>query len=208
MWIKTPINIINKEEQIFNLLYLNMQHCQSRWPPRHIRHPQETHVGLASPQWKFSWYIFFITKQGLLDSLSFIGRICGYLFMTFYPTTTPKKDFLKNCIFTVFFLALIPLSSKFVGSCNWMLLVSMLCSGFSRAYVLVPNMIMLQYFDAKDSSDRIYINFWAALGTMGDVIAIVFTSLLVSLGVVWEVCFCLSIGTFFICSFILVMVAD
>lgn len=50
-------------------------------------------------------------SSGLLDSLSFVGRIIGFIFLTIYPSKLPKRDYLINCVLTSLFLVLIPLAS-------------------------------------------------------------------------------------------------
>lgn len=140
--------------------------------------------------------------------MSFVGRILGYVWITFWPTHTPKRDYFFSCIITTLFLTLIPLAPAFSTLSHSMLLIAMTVTGFSRAYILIPNMIMLQYFDARHESDRVLINFWAALSTMGDVLAIIFTSMLLYCGVSWQACFCCSTLVFFICTSVLILTAN
>lgn len=149
-----------------------------------------------------------INIEGLLDSLSFVGRIIGYIFLTVYPIRTPKKDFFKMCIATSLFLTLIPLASTFPKISHLMLAIGMILSGISRAYILIPNMIMLQYFDVHQNTDRILINFFAALSTMGDVFAIVITSIFISFGISWKACFVFSLVVFFVCTVFLTLIAE
>ncbi len=87
-------------------------------------------------------------------------------------------------------------------------MVAMFLSGFSRAYIAVPNMIMLHYFDSKRDNDRIFINFWSALITMGDVVAIIFTTFLIQLEFSWQLCFYVNIFVFFVCSSILFLISE
>lgn len=129
--------------------------------------------------------------------------------MTMYPSATPKRDFFINSILTSVFLCLIPLSSTFPSSYSSpTLMLSMFLSGISRSYVIVPNMIMLHYFNSSDTHNRIYINFWGALTTMGDVLAILFTSFLLHMEVSWKLCFVVNIVVFFVCSCVLYLVAE
>jgi hypothetical protein len=54
-------------------------------------------------------------------------------------------------ILTTILLTLIPLATHFSNVSHSMLSVAMIFSGVSRAYVLIPNMIMLQYFDVHQN---------------------------------------------------------
>ena len=84
----------------------------------------------------------------------------------------------------------------------------MILSGISRAYVLIPYLIILLYFNVHDHDDRVYINYFASLGTMGDVIAIIVTSFMIKIGFSWQFCFCFSLSVFLGCGIALYWVAD
>lgn len=140
--------------------------------------------------------------------MTFLGKLIGYLYLTFKPATAPKKDFFKHCIFATFMLSLVPLSPFIPQFSSLVLILAMLLSGISRAYLIIPNMIMLQYFNINNEIDSIFINFWTALSTMGDVLAITFVSLLMNAKINWKICFGLTLAIFFICSIILFVLAD
>lgn len=141
--------------------------------------------------------------------MTFLGRLIGYLYLTFYPSTTPKKDFFKHCISATICLSFIPLISLIPSTFQHAVLtLSILLSGISRSYLIIPNMIMLQCFNVNDKNDKIYINFWIALSTMGDVLAIILVSFLMVNGIDWRVCFGFSLSIFIVCSIVLYVCAD
>ena len=132
----------------------------------------------------------------------------GYIFLTVYPIQTPKKDFFHMSIFTTILLTLIPLATHFSNVWDSMLSVAMVLSGVSRAYVLIPNMIMLHYFDVHQILARILINFFAALSILGYVFAIIFVSILISIGISWKIGFLFNLAIFFLFSLFLTLTAD
>lgn len=67
---------------------------------------------------------------------------------------------------------------------------------------------MLQYFDVHNHDDRAYINYFASLATMGDVLAIIGTSFMISLGFSWQFCFFCSLVVFLLCGVGLYIGAD
>lgn len=140
--------------------------------------------------------------------MTFLGRLVGYLYLTFYPSQTPKRDFFKHCIFATLCLSFISLIVYFPFSLQKLVLTSTLfLSGISRSYLIVPNMIMLQYFNVKNINDKLYINLWIALSGIGDVISIIFVSLLLKAGFGWRTCFGLTLTAFVICSVVLYLSA-
>lgn len=90
--------------------------------------------------------------------MNFLGTALGYLFLLLKPIKTPRKDFLTNSIICALSLTLIPLAPLFASYAQLTLVISNLISGFSRAYMIVPYMIVIQYFDAA-VENKILINF-------------------------------------------------
>lgn len=135
---------------------------------------------------------------GLLDGMNFLGTTIGYIFLLLFPIKYPKRDFMINCISTVFFLSLIPLTPFFIKIAQPILIIAQFCSGFSRAYMMVPYMIVIQYYDAA-IKNRIAINFWCSFSVLGDVTAVIASSyMLNNLNINWKICMFLSIFVFFV----------
>ena len=130
--------------------------------------------------------------------MSFLGTTLGYIFLLLRPIQAPKRDFMINCLATALILSLIPLTPLFIKYCQPALIIIHLCSGFSRAYMMVPYMIIIQYFDAG-IKNRIAINFWCSFSVLGDVTAVLASSFMLNnMGMNWKSCFYVSLAAFLV----------
>lgn len=130
--------------------------------------------------------------------MSFLGTTIGYIFLLIFPIKYPKRDFMINCIATVIFFSLIPLTPYFMSIAQPILIISQLCTGFSRAYMMVPYIIVIQYFDAA-IKNKIAINFWCSFSVLGDVTAVIATSFMLNnFNINWKICLYVCIVVFFI----------
>lgn len=89
----------------------------------------------------------FDHNLGLLDGLSFLGLTLGYIFLLLKPIKFPKRDFLYSCLAIAILLCLVPLA-PFTKFSQPLLVLSHLGSGFFRAYLVIPYLFVIQYFDA------------------------------------------------------------
>ena len=65
--------------------------------------------------------------------------------------------------------------------------------------MMVPYMIVIQYFDAA-IDNKISINFWCSFSVMGDVTAVLASSFLLNnLGINWKICLYVAIIAFILC---------
>lgn len=139
---------------------------------------------------------------GVCDGMGFLGTGLGYLFLLLKPIKTPRRDFLINSLICALSLTLIPLTQYFQSYAQLTLILSNLISGFSRSYMIVPYMIIIQYFDAA-IQNKIAINFWCSFSVLGDVLAVFCTSyMLNNISMDWKVCFYVNIGTFMFFIFV------
>lgn len=128
--------------------------------------------------------------------MSFLGTTLGYIFLLLHPIQFPKRDYMINCIATLFFLSLIPLTPSLISISQPILIISHFFSGFSRAYMVVPYMIVIQYFDAA-IKNKIAVNFWCSFSVLGDVTAVIASSFMINnLQINWKLCFYINLLVF------------
>ncbi len=134
--------------------------------------------------------------------MNFIGRTLGFIFLLFKPTIAPRRDYLINCLICSVSLSIIPLMPFIPKYAQLALVISNLISGFSKAYIIVPYMIVIQYFDPSVQNKK-SINFWCSLTGMGGVLSVFCTSYMMNnLSMSWKLSFYVNIGTFLIFTFI------
>ena len=87
---------------------------------------------------------------GILDGLNFFGRILGLTYLLFFPPKRPKLEYLIASIATLIILMFIPFQSIF-GSYNKIAMgVCMFLSGFLRAYIFIPFLLLSDIVKAED----------------------------------------------------------
>ena len=111
---------------------------------------------------------------GLLDSLGFLGRLFGFIYLIIWPSANLKKSYLISAVITTFCFLLIPLSPILPLLSKIILVFSFFLAGFCRVYIIVPYLIVSQYFDPVNQ-DKSAISIWYSIQGMGDVFAIIFT---------------------------------
>ena len=88
------------------------------------------------------------------------------------------------------------------------LILSLFFSGFFRVYVIVPYLIVTQYFDAADH-DKAKISIWYSIQSMGDVFAILFTAYLLQvLEWSWQDCLMANLLVFFVLSILMCLTCE
>ena len=118
------------------------------------------------------------------------------IYLMLWPSRYPRRDYFVNAVVIVFFLGMIPAIGIFPSFSQPLLLFGFLISGFSRAYIMMPYVIVSQYFNAS-GDDKNKMNLWYSLMNLGDAATLLLSSYgLKQLQWKWEVVFSLSILNF------------
>ena len=145
---------------------------------------------------------------GLVDSLSFMGRLFGFIYLIFSPSMALKKDFLISSVITTFCFLLIPLATYISFLSKILLIIAFFFSGFYRVYIIVPYLIVSQYFDPVNK-DKAKIAIWYSIQGMGDVFAVLLTVYLTRhLYWSWESALIANIAFFFFFSFLMYIICE
>lgn len=128
--------------------------------------------------------------------MSFLGLAVGFFVLFINPVKFPRRDFLASCFARTAFLVLVPLAPYFVKFSLPLLIVSQLGSGFFCAYIVIPYIFIIQYFDAG-VENRIAINFWSSISSLGDVFSVLAVSFMINyLQINWKIAFLTNLGLF------------
>ena len=106
-------------------------------------------------------------------------EILWFIYLIFYRSVTLRRDYLISCSMTTFCFLLIPFSTFVPSISSYILSLAFFFSGFFRVYIIVPYLIVTQYFDPV-VRNKTSINIWNSIHAMGDVFAILFTYYLLS----------------------------
>ena len=137
-----------------------------------------------------------ISNSGIVDALSFLGRVFGSIYVLLFPSKTLKKDFALNCLYTVAFLSLITLLPLYPSYSKAILAISMLGSGFCRTYLTVPFIMYTENIDVE--REKKMFSIWNALFYMGDVLAVLGSYLIMDVfHFKWQYSFCFFLLSFF-----------
>ena len=82
---------------------------------------------------------------------------------------TPKKTYFILCIIATISFGLVPLFSTFEGVSYFLLSILLLISGFARSSLMVPYLVVCQYFEAS-GKDKNSIQFWLSSLSFGEIV--------------------------------------
>ena len=85
---------------------------------------------------------------------------------------TPKQTYFILCLVTTISLGLVPLFSTFEGVSFFLLSLLLLISGFARSSLMVPYLVVSEYFEAS-GKDKNSIQFWLSSVGLGEIAGLV-----------------------------------
>ena len=135
----------------------------------------------------------------------FVGSAFGSLYILTDPPKNPKRTFLVQVLLMCFFLTLTPLTIFFKQIAEPILIISFFGAGFSRAFMIIPYLIVADSLD--DKSESHYLNVWYSLTAFGDALSLLGLKYLLE-AYSWPLCFGFLIVIFFLMCFSLFLVAD
>ena len=119
-------------------------HC---WYDGCLCHDQGSTQFLASTLQTLPWY--FINDSGAVDSMSFVGRTLGSCFLLFVYIRRQKLTYTIQSIVhsLMLFLVFAFIYDVSNGVAKFLLLSSMLISGFFRGFLAIPRIIFVNACD-------------------------------------------------------------
>ena len=117
------------------------------WHNGCLCHDQGSTQFLASTLQTLSWYL--INYSGAIDSMSFVGRTLGTCFLLFVYIRRQKLTYTVQSIVhsLMLFLVFAFIYDVPNGAAKFLLLSSMLISGFFRGFIVIPRIIFVNACD-------------------------------------------------------------
>ena len=121
--------------------------------------------------------------SGTIDALTFLGRLLGAIFTLFFHFPSLKFAFTVQAILQTFLLCVVfifiyDMPESFVKP---VLAMTMLISGFLRAFSMAPKILIANNSNPED--DKFALSVWPVLVFIGDVVSLLLVNWLINNGV-------------------------
>ena len=109
---------------------------------------------------------------GIIDGFTFLGRFCGTLYLSIWPSKNPKLTYFLTSLAISTFMGCIPIINLAPDYAKEILIVIFLFKGFGSAIILIPIYLVNEYFNPNSKRDQVFIGIWMASMGVGDLVGL------------------------------------